>query len=263
MQKNLPSAITSYDLIKAFAVIIMIADHLGYYFFPEQEWWRAIGRVGFPIWFFLVGFSRGRSVSRELIIGAGILAVASLILQSLVIPFSALVTIIIIRLMIDPVMKLFMKGPEFAGSILIFLAVFAVPSWEVCEYGFLALITAMFGNIVRNQEEYFPHSGSRRVAVLGMMLYTLGTFIFYEQLAFSFSLNAFLFMAIITSAVLLVLSEFRSVSYPGLSAQIPASGQMAIQFLGRRTLEIYVGHLVLFKIAGVFMHPDQLIFMPG
>ena len=74
MPRTLPKDLTSHDLLKAFAVIIMVIDHAGYYFFPDQEWWRAIGRIGFPIWFFLVGHARGRVISRKLIIGAGLLA---------------------------------------------------------------------------------------------------------------------------------------------------------------------------------------------
>ena len=46
VKAKLPAEITSYDLLKAAAVIIMIIDHVGYYFFIDEMWWRAVGRIG-------------------------------------------------------------------------------------------------------------------------------------------------------------------------------------------------------------------------
>ena len=36
-KKQLPRELTSYDFLKAFALITMVIDHTGYYFFPEQR----------------------------------------------------------------------------------------------------------------------------------------------------------------------------------------------------------------------------------
>jgi len=46
-----------YDYLKVLAIITMTLDHIGYYLFPEYEWLRVIGRIAFPIFLFLVGFS--------------------------------------------------------------------------------------------------------------------------------------------------------------------------------------------------------------
>ena len=51
--KTLPTAITSYDLFKTLAVATMLIDHVGIYFFPDELWFRVIGRLSFPIWLFL------------------------------------------------------------------------------------------------------------------------------------------------------------------------------------------------------------------
>lgn len=46
-----------YDYLKILAIITMTIDHIGYYLFPEYEWLRVIGRIAFPLFLFLVGFS--------------------------------------------------------------------------------------------------------------------------------------------------------------------------------------------------------------
>ncbi len=36
----LPAPLTAYDLLKTLAIILMVVDHIGAYFFPDQMWWR-------------------------------------------------------------------------------------------------------------------------------------------------------------------------------------------------------------------------------
>ena len=95
--KALPREITSYDLLKTFAVVIMLIDHIGAYFFPEVLWWRAIGRIGFPIWFFLVGHASGRDLPFKLWGSALLLVGANFVTGMAIFPLNALVTIILIR----------------------------------------------------------------------------------------------------------------------------------------------------------------------
>ena len=68
--KTLPSSITSYDILKTFAVLTMIIDHIGLYFFPDEMWWRVIGRLSFPVWLFLIGYAQSRDIPKLLILGA-------------------------------------------------------------------------------------------------------------------------------------------------------------------------------------------------
>src|SRR5262245_51986648 len=103
--KTLPKDLTSYDLLKAEAVIIMIVDHIGFYFYPDQLWYRAVGRIGFPIWFFLVGYAQSRDISPKLVGGALILLVANMFAGMSIFPMNALVTIMLMRLALDGIMK--------------------------------------------------------------------------------------------------------------------------------------------------------------
>lgn len=45
------------DVLKTIAIISMIIDHVGLYFFPEQLIFRALGRYAFPIFCFFAGFN--------------------------------------------------------------------------------------------------------------------------------------------------------------------------------------------------------------
>ena len=42
----------NYELLKIVALLIMVFDHVGYILFPEQEWMRWVGRIGFPLFVF-------------------------------------------------------------------------------------------------------------------------------------------------------------------------------------------------------------------
>lgn len=46
-----------YDYLKVLALITMIIDHIGFFFFPEVEILRVIWRTAFPLFLFLVGWN--------------------------------------------------------------------------------------------------------------------------------------------------------------------------------------------------------------
>ena len=56
-------------MLKLFACLTMLVDHVGYVFFPGQLWLRVIGRLAFPLfcYYLSVGFMRTRSRGRYLL----------------------------------------------------------------------------------------------------------------------------------------------------------------------------------------------------
>jgi hypothetical protein len=99
----------------------MIIDHMGYFFFPEDPagitgdpnlWWRAVGRLCVPIWFFLIGYAQTRTIDRMLVGGALILLASNLVSGMYFFPVSALVSVMIIRLLIDPLALFAFQRPQ-------------------------------------------------------------------------------------------------------------------------------------------------------
>lgn len=243
---SLPKDLTSYDLLKSFAVIIMIIDHTGGYFFPDDLWWKAIGRIGFPVWFFLVGHASGRDLPQKLLGGALILIFANWIVGKPIFPLNALVTIALIRITIDWVMAQSLRTDYAIYLWSAFLFFMVIPTMVFVEYGTLGLITAMFGYMIRHRQTIHNET-----LVFCFMIFALLAFIGYQQVIAGFSQEQFYFMAIGTLFVRMYLYYFDRRHYPRLSNILPGFVVWSLQFGGRRTLEIYVVHLLIFKFAAL------------
>lgn len=252
MAKALPAQLTTYDLIKAVAVVIMVIDHIGFYFYPDDEWWRAIGRIGFPVWFFLVGHASGRSIPPMLWGGALVLIAASLVVGMPFFALNALVTIILIRLCIDPVMRYAGRSVPALMQACVLMAVLVIPTGMLVEYGSEGLLFAMFGYAVRHKDSFL----TEKKPLLPLMLTCLLSFVVYQQLTFGFSTSAFTVMAMGTGATCMILLFFRGAEMPRVSARTPAVLQGPVKLMGRHTLEIYIGHLLLFKALAAAIHPE-------
>lgn len=247
MTKTLPKDITTYDLLKTFAVIIMVVDHVGWYFFPDDDWWRAVGRIGFPVWFFLVGYARGRDLPFKLMAGAFLLMAGNFIAGMPVFPLNALFTIALIRVSIDFVMTFSLKSKWhlWGGSVVLLLLI--APTYVVTEYGTQALITAIFGYFIRHRQAIDDEN-----TVFHYMIFALVSFVLVQQVVFGFTVAQFAFMAIGTALVRLMLYRFKPLSFPKATAKVPAVMTWVTQLCGRRTLEIYVIHLLAFKALAVY-----------
>lgn len=250
--KSLPSVITSYDLLKTFAVIIMVVDHMGLYFFPDDNWWRSVGRIGFPVWFFLLGHASGRGIPHKLLGGVVVLILASLLVGMPILPLNALITIIVIRLLIDRVMGVALRSAFHLWGVAALLFLLAVPTGFVSEYGTMALITAMFGYMVRHRARITDQMGNDNI-VNDFMVFALVAFIILQQLSFGFSVEQFVFMAVGTALVRFRLCYFKAATYPRVTDFIGAPARFLIQLCGRRTLEIYVVHLLVFKALALYL----------
>lgn len=53
------------DLLKWIGILSMVIDHVGYIFFPEEEWFRSVGRLAFPIFAYLIAEGTLRTSNKK------------------------------------------------------------------------------------------------------------------------------------------------------------------------------------------------------
>lgn len=247
MQKQLPKELTSYDFVKTFAILTMVIDHIGYYFFPELEVLRAIGRASLPAWLFLIGFARTRDVDFWLIAGAIVLVWANIAAGMSVFPLNILVTIIITRMLID--WLAFAAFRKSSDTIMMSLALIllALPSLALLEYGTLAFYYALIGYAIRHRAE-LP-TGEKALNffnLAGIIMYA-----YYQIMLFNFGTLNFLITFILAVGLSVYLLSFRRTLYRKATNDWPDPVVGFFKICGRYTLIIYVGHLVLFKFVAL------------
>jgi hypothetical protein len=241
---NLPSTLTSYDLLKFATVIFMLVAHLGAFFFLDETWWRVLGRLGFPAWFFLAGYSRGKEVGQTLWVGALLLVSANMVLGQYMLPANALVSYIAIRIFMTPSYKKCFSNWEiliYASVALVFLS---VPTNFMFEYGTMAFLFAMFGYAVRNKDD-LGVSNPVRVAFCIFTVLVVGGM---QTLLFGMDIIQSIVCMIEFIAVGFILFNFKSLEFPKITAALPNAVNDVIRFGGRYTLEIYVFHLIAIKM---------------
>lgn len=251
MRKTLPAELTSYDFLKSFVLVLMMIDHVGAFFFPEQEMLRWLGRLCVPVWFFLIGFARSRDIDAPLILGGLLLVAGSMMIGSFVFPLNILFTIMAIRLVIDPLMRLTLWNPVVFWLVPLGLLVLAYPSYALLDYGTLGLLFAMYG--------YMARRGG--MALLPFMLVAVLAYSAAQVMIFPFGTAHGIALMAVLALMLWQLRRFRLVLYPHLTQRLPVALTGLIKLTGRRTLLIYVGHLLLLQFLAYLIYPERYIFL--
>ncbi len=250
MTKPLPQSLTSYDFLKCTALLLMVIDHIGYYFFPDDLTWRAVGRFSAPIWLFLVGYAQSRDLSPKLWIGMIVLLFANYVVGQGILPINILGTIILCRLALDPVMAVIKRTPDmiYPFTALLFFATFI--TFPAFEYGTSALLLVMVGYLARNRE-VMGFNKDQLLQFAGIAVLCYG---FYEGvLFFSFDMVTRGLVIFGLVCLMIALTGFRRREYPALTEKLPAPLGGLIRLGGRRTLEFYVLHLLIFKAMALAM----------
>lgn len=243
--KKLPNQVTFLDCLKTFAVIIMLIDHIGLYFFDGYDWFRAIGRVGMPIWFFMAGYANSRDIPNKLWIGAFVLFAFDLMLFNKILALNALVTIILIRFFIDRLMPVMMQSRYLLFLLSVVMMLLYLPTNMVFEYGTHAFLFAVMGYFVRHKADILKNSFVTSKDLYAFMIFVWVGFCIMQNAVFGFTDIQFLMMAIVSAGVMVVLSQLQPRNIPQITVK-PL--KIILQFCGRKTLEIYVVHLIAFKV---------------
>lgn len=254
MKKILPASITSYDLLKTLAVVTMIIDHVGYYFFPDDMWWRTVGRLSFPIWFFLIGYARSRDISPRMIGGGFVLLAGNFLAGMAILPLNILFSIAMVRVCLDWLMDRILVSKFVFWIAVAALFVLILPSYFITEYGTQGVIAAMFGWLARNRD-----APQAKALLLPFAVFFWVSYVLYEFIVFGLSeMQARVLMASCAGLWFLLYSfRPREFSCP----RLPLPLATLLRFCGRRTLEIYVAHLLVFKALAVYLGMEGFGFL--
>ncbi len=251
--KDFPKELTSYDLLKSFALITMIIDHLGYFLFPDESWMRLIGRMSFPIWLFLVGYAQSRDLSLMLWLCALSVLVGGIIFGHSIFPVNILFSIILVRLVLDYSVGLMFHSVAMLWVMPTLLMIMALPTNLLFEYGSLGLMVAMMGWMLRHRQEK-PTVRKVLPVFAGV---TILTHVMMTFLNFSFTpieTKFFPFLFLVAYGVLFL---FKPAIYPELTAKFPKSMLQILQFMGRYSLYLYAFHVILFMFFALWPNPEK------
>lgn len=243
-----PDRLTSYDVWKFAAILLMIIDHVGFLLFPDQEWMRVLGRLCVPIWFFLIGYARTRDVPGLWIMAAILVDLPDPLLGLGMLPLNILFTLLIVRLALNPLVKIMRLYPHYFWMMIILLAVLSPVTNFFTEYGTMGLLLAMLGLQARRPRLF----RGRLAGVRTRELLWPGIGIAYwawQSLHFGFSGLSIIAFAIGLVFVLFGLYRFKPHNYESDTRQWQVRMMM---ICGRYSLEIYVLHLVVLKLLFAF-----------
>lgn len=257
--KVLPSHITSYDILKTIAIVLMIVDHIGVYFYPDETWFRIFGRFCVPIWFFLIGYARTREISLKILAGAVVILLGNMIAGETVFPLCVLVSLMVGRYFIDTWMGAGRRGGEALAGLYFILLLLSLPTSLVFEYGTLCFLFTVFGAMCRYRQD-MPQV--RQTGYDGQVLYfmmaSFFAFIVMQSVNMDY-LSRGQFYVLVSGMVPIgyLLWNFKPVDHVRLTQIMPRFVGGVIRFTGRRTLEIYVVHLLVFKALALILYPDR------
>lgn len=230
------------DWLKAAAILLVFIDHVGDYFLESGEWWRLFGRLAAPAFFFLIGYSHSSRVPRRWIVMGGVLTALDLWRsEGDWTQLNILLNFALLRLS-RPAANRLMTGDSWPRLLLVIgAAVLLVPDADwVLEYGAEGWLWALVGFHQRALIDSLPcnsPTAARRAAMRNVTCVVAGlVYIFWEQREFSFNPTQLVIFAISIAMLCIVFCKFRRGPSP---IQPPAPATALLQFVGRRTLELY------------------------
>lgn len=217
----------TYDLLKSAAVLTMLVDHVGMYLFPEQMWFRVVGRIAFPLFLFLVGYSGHTRTEKRLLVSAGMVSVLDYLVTGSFFPLNILWAIALTRWVLGRWkyrQVLLQSVPLVLGWAL------SVP---LVAYGTSALFVGALGAWKRQQGE-IP---TPRFIIGVWLLLTLHTL--SQLLSFPFDVAQGMGVVFVGIGVAYTFSRF---------ALHPVALPKVLLWVSRYALEFYVLHLVILTI---------------
>lgn len=259
IRKSLPKELTSYDLLKSLAVILMVCDHVGLFFFPEEMWFRTLGRLCLPIWFFLIGYAQDDRVPASWWWAALIVALSSVVSGPYIMPLNILFTLILMRKCRAGIVHASLASSQALRGMFFILLFLSFPTAVLFEYGALAGLIALAGFIARRRESVYENNIKRKYVLLYVVAAFFSTYLILGAQMPNLSVAQSWVLGGGYLLVGVLLWHFKPLVFADARKYMAGSFVSIFCFLGRWSLEIYVVHIVLFRVAGLIFFPEHFV----
>jgi len=259
------------DWLKTAAIMLVVIGHFGYFFLEDPDWWSTLGRMAAPVFFFLMGYARSRTIPfRWIWLGAMLTLLDSWNNDWQWMAPNILFSMVLIRLARPHVKTLLLRFHWLAFFLLAGVLIILLPVAEdIVDYGAEGWLWALFGLSQRIYVDGRPRAGTNIAAKshaddlipgiawmrLLACLVAAVVYVWQEQQVFLFTQTQLAVVVVGVCLVSLALCLF--VRGP---SSIQPSKHMAfsLHFIGWHTLEIYVVQLAGSELIIKF-YPDLMI----
>jgi hypothetical protein len=238
-------AVTTIDAWKLAGVVFFLVDHYGLFFDSGDNWWRLFGRLASPIFFFLIGFARSRTVPLSwLFFGAVLTAADYLTSEGLHdTTVNILINFALLRLALPTIEARVMPYPARLAALTA-VSIAVIPSLDpILEYGGEGWLWTLFGLSHRLLLERGGADAFWRRDALALA--AAGAYVVREISDYGFDLFQALLLAVMIGRLVALLLEFRRAE---LDWRPPRPLADLLAFAGSRSLEIYALSLLFMQI---------------
>jgi hypothetical protein len=239
--------ITTTDILKLAGLALVLVDHYGLFFDPDETWWRVIGRPAAPIFFFLIGFARTKTIPASWLVLGAILTGLDIVSDGWDASLNILFSFALLRLVLPHVETLIAQKRFGLPLLALLLATLAPLFGNVIEYGLSGWLWALMGL-------------SARLALLGEQGSTLarnivalicgGFYLLSESLFWHLDFEEIITLALLICALTGMLLAFRR---KDLAWTPPAPLAQALNWIGRRSLEVYAGSTIAMQVVSLVL----------
>lgn len=240
--------VTTTDAWKLFAIAFVLIDHYGYFFDPEDVWWRLFGRLASPVFFFFIGFARTRAIPWTWIFFGIVLTAADYWTSPESVLINILLNFAFVRLVLPQIEAHILPYP---GRLAAFAAASAaaIPVLDpFLEYGGEGWLWALLGLAHRLALEQSDGIANLRRNLLALA--AGAAYFVRERSDYGFDSLQSMLLAVFVIGLVLGLTRFRRAD---LAWQPPDALRPLFAFAGRRTLEIYAVTLLAMQLLAFAM----------
>lgn len=235
------------DWLKTAAIILVVVEHIGYFFIEDADWWSAFGRLAAPPFFFLLGYAQTRTVPLHWIwLGVILTLLDSWNTDWTWVAPNILLSFALIRMARPQVQTLIQHHGWAAFAILVSVLFAVLPiTGNIVDYGAEGWLWALFGLCQRMYVDGTAQNSALLTQAIPENLNLMRllacfvaavAYVWQEQREFSFSQIHFAAVILGVGVLSLGLCLFQR-GPSRIQPPEPIAG--ALRFMGRRTLEIY------------------------